>query len=212
MEQYIDVHREIEGIYQLVGQLDFNEGSLRFAYDETYLEDSSARALSPSLPLKKEVFGAKTTRAYFDGLLPEGEPRRAIADAAHVGHDDVINLIKRLNNESAGALIFAEHSIDPSTTREYEPLDFSELAAFGHHPRAKALELNMASRLSLAGAQAKIGLYHKGNDLRENWFIPKGSAPSTHILKASDGTFSNQSINEALCLKTMEFLASIPHL
>ncbi|MDR0459776.1 MAG: HipA domain-containing protein [Coriobacteriales bacterium] len=60
----------------------------------------------------------------------------------------------------------------------------------------------MASRLSLAGAQAKMGLYHNGDDPATGWFLPKGSAPSTHIIKASDGTFPHLIINEALCLAT----------
>ena len=206
MAEQIRVYREIQGAYQPVGGLSTESGSLGFSYDDDYLDDPSARSISASLPLRTGAFDEKTSRAYFDGLLPEGMTRRAFADALHVGYDDVMGLVAHLNNESAGALVFADAETDPTSTRSYEPLDFAEIATFARSPRAKALELDMASRLSLAGAQTKIGLYHRGSSLEDGWFLPKGSAPSTHILKAADGTFEGQSVNEALCLKTMEYL------
>lgn len=60
--------------------------------------------------------------------------------------------------------------------------------------------MGMRTRLSLAGAESKLGLYHAGSDLQSGWFLPLGTAPSTHIVKASDGAFKNQTINEALCM------------
>lgn len=60
----------------------------------------------------------------------------------------------------------------------------------------------MASRLSLSGAQSKVGLYHVGEDPAEGWFLPKGVAGTTHIIKTPEPIFPNQTVNEALCLET----------
>ncbi|MDD7204011.1 MAG: HipA domain-containing protein, partial [Coriobacteriaceae bacterium] len=59
----------------------------------------------------------------------------------------------------------------------------------------------MATRLSLAGAQSKLGLHHTGADILAGWALPVGFSPTTHILKAADGTFENQVLNEAICLE-----------
>lgn len=46
----------------------------------------------------------------------------------------------------------------------------------------------------------KVGLYLDEDE--RAWYLPFGSAPSTHIIKAPTGDYANQSINEALCLLT----------
>lgn len=52
-------------------------------------------------------------------------------------------------------------------------------------------------RLSLAGAQQKIALaYFDGN-----WFVPKGNAPSTHIIKPTRKDFPDIAQNEYLCMQ-----------
>ena len=57
--------------------------------------------------------------------------------------------------------------------------------------------MGMASRLSFAGAQSKVGLYHVGDDPLEGWYVPRGAAPTTHIVKAPTRVFPNQTVNEA---------------
>ena len=125
--------------------------------------------------------------------------RAIFDDAAHT--DTFEGLLARLNDESTGALVFkSPHAME--IPESYEPLVPDDLAEFAERPRGKALELGMGSRLSLAGAQSKLGLFHKGADANVGWFAPKGSAPSNFIVKAVDGTFPHQTINEALCLLT----------
>lgn len=196
------VYREFGSDYQLVGAITPSSDGAAFSYDKGYVSRSDAHAISGCLPLATETFDARATGVFFDGLLPEGSMRNTLSEALHAPSEDFGKLLSRLNNESAGALVFCEEGIDPASNRRYEVFPFSELEEFASAPRAKALALDIASRLSLAGAQMKIGLFHEGADLSKGWFVPKGSAPSTHIVKASDGTFDDQTINEALCLET----------
>ena len=50
--------------------------------------------------------------------------------------------------------------------------------------------------MSIAGAQAKVGLYRAADG---SWREPHGGAPSTHILKPLNPQFENAQINEAIC-------------
>lgn len=49
----------------------------RFSYDSGYLATPNATAISRSLPLVGESFPLQSTRAFFDGLIPEGPMREA---------------------------------------------------------------------------------------------------------------------------------------
>lgn len=205
-QRKITVFREISGDFQSVGSIISKGDDILFSYSNDYLANKEGRAVSVCLPLRPETFSASETKAFFDGLLPEGALRRNASSAIHADGHDTASLLMRLNLESVGALVFAEEGVDPTADRSYEALPFSQIEEFARAPHRKALEFSMTSRLSLAGAQSKIGLLHEGVDPRSGWFIPEGSAASTHILKAVDGTFPNQTVNEALCLKTAEKL------
>ncbi len=206
----LNVYREVGGAYELVGSIDqYGADEAVFAYAASYLASPVSRPLSNSLPLGTHVADSKTTFAFFEGLLPEGSLRKLFASVTHSDTGDFFALLSRLNNESVGALVFM--SEDDSTggvsTRSYRPLPASRLDEFAQRPEATALDMGMASRLSLAGAQTKIGLYHHGDDPASGWYLPQGSAPSTHILKVeSPGSpFVGQTLNEALCLLTARY-------
>jgi len=52
-------------------------------------------------------------------------------------------------------------------------------------------------RLSLAGAQDKLPVYYDGTRLA----LPKGSAPSSHILKPGSPGFAHMPVNEHFCMR-----------
>ena len=59
-----------------------------FAYSDTWLRDPTAAPVSLSLPLQKAPFTPAQTKAYFDGLLPEGFTRSTVAQWMHVDDAD----------------------------------------------------------------------------------------------------------------------------
>ena len=121
MPTRLEVLREFQGTCQLVGCLEQTEGSVVFSYDEGYLAESDAAPISAALPLRSAPFPPATTRAFFDGLLPEGSLRRSLAAAAHSDPAAFDALLARLNNESAGALIFRSDDGSAETARSYRP-------------------------------------------------------------------------------------------
>ncbi|MDR2721663.1 MAG: HipA domain-containing protein, partial [Coriobacteriaceae bacterium] len=200
MHNTLQVFREYAGDYQAVGTLQTTDENTVFTYTSEYLSSPKANPLSLTLPLQSAAFSVKQTQAFFEGLLPEGVMRESLVRLLRAGTAAYPEILGRLNNESSGALIFSMNDNILATNRSYAEFSSEDLDAFSQQPQRVALDSGMASRLSLAGAQIKLGLYHKGNNPLNGWFIPLGSAPSTHILKAADGSFPHQTINEALCL------------
>ena len=177
----LGVYRVIDETAQLVGHLSMSDGS--FAYDSSYLQAQTAGALSCSLPLSTKSFSQDDARPYFEGLLPEGHARQAIAAALHVREENYLSLLANYGFECIGDVIIAREN--EVLTNHYEPIDVTNLASdLGEN---KAAEINAASRLSLAGTQNKVGLYHDPRSIRweTDWYRPLGGAPSTHILKTS---------------------------
>ena len=205
----LNVFLDRYGSYQLVGALEFESASVNralaepsFAYANSYLSSSGARPISLSLPFQDKPFAPSVTRAFFEGLLPEARARVPLAESLHASNEGYQHILARLNDETAGALVFSEREEILADESSYEPTDLGLLEKFAAQPRRVAFDVGMSTRLSLAGAESKLGLYHAGDDFHSGWSLPLGTAPSTHIIKASDGTFAGQTINEALCMLT----------
>ena len=205
------VFREVRGVPELVGTLSASQRQVnggdseslpRFSYDQAYLVSVGAAPLSARLPLQADAFDVMTTRSFFDGLLPEGSMRKLLDKSVHGNAVAFDRLLARLNDESAGALLFCDSPSVDLGARAYEELGISRLRDYAQAPESVAIELNMRSRLSLAGAQTKVGLYHTGDDPLAGWYVPRGGAPSTHIVKVErpDGPFPHETVNEAFCL------------
>ncbi|MBQ2071502.1 MAG: HipA domain-containing protein, partial [Oscillospiraceae bacterium] len=136
------------------------------------------------------------TKNYFDSLLPEGYTRRTVAQWIHADEDDYLTILHALGCECLGAMqITAE---DETHGASYEPLALDQVKALAAEGASKSAELVISSHLSLAGATGKVGLYFDG----KNWYLPRGTAPSTHIVKQSHVRLKHIVQNEQLALTT----------
>ena len=54
------------------GMIIENDNGYAFYYDENYLDDAEAKAISLTMPLRKELYESSTMIPFFDGLIPEG--------------------------------------------------------------------------------------------------------------------------------------------
>ena len=61
--------------------------------------------LSLRLPLTPQPYGTGVVAPFLDGLLPEGDARRAVADDVNVKASDTYGLIRALGRDCAGALV-----------------------------------------------------------------------------------------------------------
>lgn len=57
---------------KLAGYLTENEDGYTFLYDQSYLNETSTKPVSLTLPLQEKPFVSRTMLPFFDGLIPEG--------------------------------------------------------------------------------------------------------------------------------------------
>ncbi len=190
---------ERTGIMIPVGTISGNGTSdARFRYAEEYLRDPAARALSFSLPLQKLPYSQKQTANFFEGLLPEGFTRRSVAQWMHVDESDYLSILHGLGRECLGAVCITEEG--EAQEASYEPITEQQVQALAAEGATKSAELVTKSHLSLTGASGKVGLYFAAGE--NAWYLPRGTAPSTHIVKQSHVRLDGIVTNEQLSLMT----------
>lgn len=165
-----------------------------FRYNSEYM--TSYSPISLSLPFQDMSFTTVQTRNFFDGLLPEGFTRRALSSQLHFSEDDYISLLSVLGSECLGAIRIG--SAEPTSDDGYEKVSMDQVKALAEEGTSKSTEILTKTHLSLTGASGKVGLLLKGDE----WFLPHGNAPSTHILKQSHVRLDSIVINEQLSMLT----------
>ena len=157
--------------------------------------------LSVALPLTDVHFAQGPTRAFLDGLLPEGESRRAIAEDFNVRATDTYGLIRALGRDCAGAIIVQPSGEPPppdASTTTADPLNGDALADLVKNLRSAPLGVSDRVRISLAGVQEKLLLTRMPDG---RWGRPVDGTPSTHILKPEIRDYPNTVQNETFCMR-----------
>lgn len=194
---------EISGEEHYVGDIVGNSADdACFSYDDAYIV-AGYPSISISLPTSTKRFSAVKTKNFFEGLLPEGFARKAVANWIHAQEEDYLTILAVLGSECLGALRISEKRYTEQTAA-YKALSLNEVKALAKEGVTKSTELITETHLSLTGASGKVGLYYdEGNDA---WYQPFGYAPSTHIVKQSHVRLSGIVANEQLSLLTAEKL------
>ncbi len=134
--------------------------------------------ISCSLPVASTPIEA---RAFFDGVLPEGQYRDALASKANVVASDTYGLLARYGRDIAGAIVVSDPCRDPDRADpSVESLTSQALEAEVEELPTRPLGIHEDSELSLAGLQDKLLLVDLGGG---SWGRPRNGQPSTHILK-----------------------------
>jgi serine/threonine-protein kinase HipA len=174
---------------RLVGHLaKENDGAIRFAYDERWLEWQHAFAISLSLPMRPTPYAGAPVAAVFDNLLPDNaEIRRRVAERTGAEGTDAYSLLEEIGRDCVGAMQFLHEGEKPAPLTDISGELIPEkqiekiLANLARAPLG--MDVDQEFRISVAGAQEKTALlYHEGN-----WLLPTGTTPTTHILKPQLG-------------------------
>lgn len=185
---------------QRVGRLEEDDrGELRFSYDQVWLGKPGGLPLSRSLPLRAKVFSGKEARAFFAGLLPEGEPRRQIAKILGVSAANDFAMLAGIGGECAGAVSLLPEGEVPteSQTGSCGRLTEAEVQQIvAELPRRPLLAGRAGLRLSLAGAQDKLPVIFYDNAIS----LPRSGTLSTHILKPEPERFPGLAANKMFCI------------
>mgnify|MGYP002856910178 CR=1 FL=1 len=200
----LSVYIEIKGKQRLVGYITGDSYiDSCFQYSESFLNFENSIPISISLPLQKDAFSADATRIFFEGLLPEGFSRKAVANWIKTDENDYITILSVLGHECIGAIkIVGDEKNDDIAS--YEKLDIEQVKELAKEGASKSTQILMETHLSLTGASGKVGLYY--DSINKDWYLPKGDAPSTHIIKQSHIRLNDIVINEQLCMLTAKNL------
>ena len=187
----------------VVGSLALDrDGQMQFAYDPEWLRGDRTPALSCLLPKRREPFRRRVCRPFFEGLLPEGAQRDAVARVLGVSPDNEFGLLERLGGDVAGALtLWPEGETPPPRERRDQAEALSDeglvvvLESLPTRPFLAGATGRL--RLSLAGAQSKMPVVLVGDRVA----LPAPGQPTTHILKPAIARFPAIVENEAYAMR-----------
>jgi len=186
---------------QLAGVLSQKNRLFTFEYTSEYLASGHPIPLSATLPLTSDDHSSSRVKAFFSNLLPEGDLRNLIAKDRKISADNDFALLREIGGECAGAISLLPPGERPQPEATYLPLPDSHLADMIKSASLKPLIIHSDElRLSLAGAQNKIPVYYENGQCS----LPKGGAPSSHILKIASPGFPDLIENEFFCMKLAE--------
>lgn len=189
-----------------------NNGGNTFVYHPDWLDLEGARPLSLSLPLRREKYEGAEVFNFFDNLLPDNRSiRERIAAKYRADSLQPFDLLYEIGRDCVGALLLLPEGEPLPEIRVIngQPLNAAELSATlksyqaapatGQQPEGEF-------RISIAGAQEKTALLH----YEDNWAIPLGVTPTTHIFKLPIGSLQGHDYrldladsveNEWLCMR-----------
>lgn len=159
-----------------------------FRYEPSWVREGFA--ISQQLPLTTVEYAPDEGRAhqFFVNLLPEAGARvHAVRDLKIPDND--FELLKAVGGECAGALSILPENKHLITNSNYHKLSDQDLKIILQN---KGSYLGFTTkknrpRLSLAGAQDKCLVYID----RDQYYLPEGASPSTHILKFELADYRN---------------------
>ena len=187
---------------ELVGTLEKHKnGAHTFQYDKNWLTNAVTRPLSLSLKLQLPAITSDAVINYFDNLLPDSpQVRDRIVARYKASSKQPFDLLKEIGKDSVGAIAL----LPPDRPYKKEPLSYevlddkkleTVLSAYKSDIPLGMLKEEEDFRISVAGAQEKTALLL----VDEQWCIPKGNTPTTHIIKLPIGEI--QQANATLDLK-----------
>jgi len=179
------------------------EEGYRFAFRPETVEEVGAGAvlLSNSLPVRDEPFSADTSRAWVEGLLPQGPRRTAIAHELGLDPGDGYGLIAELGRDCLGAVTVLRQGEEPQPRDGASPawLTEDELEEL-LQPQPEQLfdgSREQRMRFALPGERHKLALHR--DEASGRWAWPEPSLPSTHIVKPEVPRWSGIVANEHAC-------------
>ncbi|NQY34415.1 MAG: type II toxin-antitoxin system HipA family toxin [Alteromonadaceae bacterium] len=198
----------------LVGQWGKKAGIEELTYAQSWIDSDKGRPLSLSLPFTpgNQKHRGDSVKFYFDNLLPDSESiRNRLAVKFGTNSASPFDLLVELGRDCVGAIQLLKPEEEPVDIHQIsaKPVNDTEIAEILRNAVLSGGLINESFdelRISLAGAQEKTAfLWHD-----DQWCVPLGATPTTHIFKLPLGLAGNISAdinsveNEWLCSKILD--------
>ncbi len=186
-----------------------------FAYFSEWINHEQGRPLSLSLPFtpNNQIYQGVIVTNFFDNLLPDSDIIRRRLAQRHQAHSvNPFDLLTAIGRDCVGAIQLLPPDEFPNDLFSIRgnPLNETEIAALIRNSTNNTKLFQQTDddlRISIAGAQEKTALLWHENQ----WFLPEGNTPTTHIFKLPLGLVGNEQAdmrtsveNEWLCSKIIE--------
>lgn len=164
-----------------------------FTYAEAWLTAAARRPISLSMPLGPTAYRGDSVASFFDNLLPDSRQiRERLQRRFSTTSMESFDLLVEIGRDCVGAIqLLPEDQAAPDVRSiNATPVGPSEIESLLDGILAPTIgrgEVDLDFRISLAGAQEKTALLRH----EERWCTPRGTTPSTHILKLPIGTGGN---------------------
>ena len=161
---------------ELVGTI-HDTSPVAFEYATTWLERAQRMTVA-AIALQPGRNDSEAVQAFFENLLPEGELRHYLSQQRKAS--TLFSLLFEVAGDTAGGFVIVPGGQAPQPAT-YQATSWQAMAAIIGRKTASAIDIQAAdARVSLAGAQDKtsIAIFDDGVPR-----LPKGTSPSTHILK-----------------------------
>jgi serine/threonine-protein kinase HipA len=178
----------------------------RFAYSRELLAgpEGERTRLSASLPIREAAFTPSHSAPFFEGLLPEGAVRTAVAEKLRLSEEDGFGMLEALGADCAGAVVILPEGQRPdpdAKSGELQQLSEAELDDMLGNLSQDPLGIETEPegvRLSLGGVQDKLVLVRLPSG---EFAKPRGGAASTCLLKPEHDRYEGLAANEAFCMR-----------
>jgi serine/threonine-protein kinase HipA len=180
------------------------DNDYRLAYDPELVErvGPGKALLSNSLPARPEPYSAEATRAYVEGLLPEGHRRERLGRELNLDATDGYLLLAELGHDCPGAVTFLPAGEAPRQPQRDSLawLNEDELAEVVKPPPPRLFsdEQPQRMRFVLPGLRHKLSLVR--DEEGDRWAWPEAGVPSTHVVKPETGEYPEYVANEMFCM------------
>ena len=179
---------------------------LTFEYAPNWLRAPQRMTLA-TIPFQAGRQAMPEVQAFFENLLPEGDLRDHLATQRKAS--TLFALLLEVAGDTVGGFVLVAHGQKLQPPR-YEATTWQAIATALATRSTAAIDIcSRGARISLAGAQDKtsIALFDEGVPR-----LPKGTAPSTHILKPNIRRLPkvwHSAANEAIVMRAAA-LAGLP--